>query len=196
MSNISESLKRKIWKRDRFRCQECGIKVGQAGGLRPHTHHKIPKSLGGSDEESNLTTLCQPCHVTKRDHTFMFDRIPVEDFPQFIKYLLRDIGINLLAYAEQLDPRNFPSPVQTANHINKAQEALQVVNALVEDCRDEGIGTGNLELVEDPAREEREFKDIVDGLRIVWMSHWHQRALDQIIFESREGQQNYERGPN
>ena len=119
----------------------------------------------------------------------MLARTPVEDFPQFIKYSLREISIDLLAYAERLDPRSFPSPKQTINYINKTQEALEVVNRRVEDCRDEGIGVGNLEFVEDPAREGQDFKDIIEGLRIAWMSHYHQRALDQIISESREGQQ-------
>lgn len=27
-----------------------------------HDHHLVPRSVGGSDDESNLITLCNPCH--------------------------------------------------------------------------------------------------------------------------------------
>jgi 5-methylcytosine-specific restriction endonuclease McrA len=43
--------------RDRFTCQECGIK-----GIRLHVHHKIPFLVSFDNSLSNLVTLCPSCH--------------------------------------------------------------------------------------------------------------------------------------
>lgn len=186
MSHLTKQIKRKIWERDHYRCQECGLKVGRNGGLKPHTHHKIPKSSGGRDEETNLTTLCQPCHTTKLDHTFMLDDSQVNDFPQYIKHSLWEISLNLLSFADKLDPQNFPHPTQVIEYVKKVQDALVRVIHLTIDCEQEGIGKGSLVFAEDLRKEVQQLKGIFEGMRIAWMSHYHQRALDQIIYESRE----------
>ena len=39
-------------------------------GHRPYTafvDHIIPKAEGGTDDESNLQSLCKPCHAAKTD---------------------------------------------------------------------------------------------------------------------------------
>ncbi|MFC1543324.1 HNH endonuclease [Candidatus Neomarinimicrobiota bacterium] len=184
MSNLSEHIKRKIWERDHYRCQECGIRVGRDGGLRPHTHHLVPKSLGGGDDVTNLTTLCQPCHTMKRNHTFMLDGTQVKDFPQYIKWSLWAISLNLLAYANKLDPQNFPSPQQVIEYIKKIQDGLEGVIPLIVDCEQKGIGKGELIFDEDLIKEAQQYENVIKGIRIGWMSHYHQRALDQIIIES------------
>lgn len=67
----------RAWKRIRDRyaakhpfCEECEKK----GLLRPveEVHHKLPLSEGGTHEESNLVSLCQPCHA--RIHAERGDR--------------------------------------------------------------------------------------------------------------------------
>lgn len=50
--------------RDQWTCQRCG--------KRPkiiHVHHKLPRSRGGLDVESNACCLCLPCHRKIHDHT-------------------------------------------------------------------------------------------------------------------------------
>ena len=49
-----------ILRRDGFRCVECGkpCDVDEAD-----IHHLLPRSAGGSDEPSNLITLCDGCHA-------------------------------------------------------------------------------------------------------------------------------------
>ena len=41
-------------------CKHCG--VGEVDGIKLEKHHIIPKSTGGSDNESNLLLLCAKCH--------------------------------------------------------------------------------------------------------------------------------------
>lgn len=51
----------KVWARDGFQCVNCGSKLFLT------IDHKHPHSKGGSDDESNLQTLCGSCNSRKRD---------------------------------------------------------------------------------------------------------------------------------
>ena len=50
-------LRKSIYKRDNFTCQECG----QVGG-KLNAHHIIPWRISKDDNPANLITLCKPCH--------------------------------------------------------------------------------------------------------------------------------------
>ena len=41
-------------------CVACGVNAGD--DILLHTHHLVPKLMGGGDEETNLLTLCHVCH--------------------------------------------------------------------------------------------------------------------------------------
>jgi ATP-dependent DNA helicase RecQ len=49
-----------ILRRDEFRCVECGRSCEPDAA---DIHHLLPRSAGGSDEPSNLITLCDGCHA-------------------------------------------------------------------------------------------------------------------------------------
>jgi ATP-dependent DNA helicase RecQ len=49
-----------ILRRDEFRCVECGRSCDPD---EADIHHLLPRSAGGSDEPSNLITLCDGCHA-------------------------------------------------------------------------------------------------------------------------------------
>lgn len=55
---LTNSIKIEVFKRDNHTCQECG--AGREAKL--HVHHIIPVSRGGTDEMSNLVTLCESCN--------------------------------------------------------------------------------------------------------------------------------------
>lgn len=60
---------KRILKRDNYLCQEC-LRQGRMTPLkvRPRDHavdHIIPKAQGGGNEDSNLQSLCAPCHDAK-----------------------------------------------------------------------------------------------------------------------------------
>ena len=65
--SIRSSIKMKKWresvfKRDNYTCVECGGKPPQ---VVLHCDHIIPVSQGGTDELSNLQTLCEQCNLSK-----------------------------------------------------------------------------------------------------------------------------------
>jgi hypothetical protein len=179
MSESLETTKRRAWERDGFRCQECGLTVVKARGLKPHTHHTIPKSAGGVDELGNLITLCQPCHSTRLGHTFMLDKTKVEDYPQYIKWFLWDAATELLACADSFDPRRPPNSKLLIDRLAVWQQVLEWVKEMAGDYR--GIGSGDGYLPKNFEQETEQLNDIIEGLKIAWKAHHTQRALDAIV---------------
>jgi len=59
---ISKSLRHEVFKRDNYKCVECGATKETA---ILHVDHIIPKSEGGTDELDNLQTLCEKCNIAK-----------------------------------------------------------------------------------------------------------------------------------
>lgn len=52
-----------VLERDRGVCQPC-----EAAGritLAHEVDHKVPKAEGGTDDETNLQSICRACHLTK-----------------------------------------------------------------------------------------------------------------------------------
>ena len=47
-----------ILERDDGKCRDCGVEYEVM-----HVHHIVPRKAGGTDDESNLVTLCTSCHT-------------------------------------------------------------------------------------------------------------------------------------
>lgn len=60
-----DEIRQEVLQRDGFTCGNCGR------GDHLHVHHIVPLSVGGSNQISNLRTLCEDCH--KRLHPHMRD---------------------------------------------------------------------------------------------------------------------------
>jgi len=59
-------LRRSILERDGYTCQLCGAKgTGSVfdKGRCMLAHHVVEQSKGGSDDPSNLMTICRKCHA-------------------------------------------------------------------------------------------------------------------------------------
>src|SRR5690242_3595040 len=184
--SFSDEQKRRIWDRDDRHCQECGLPVAQPRGGIPQTHHIVPRSQGGEDMAKNAITLCLLCHASKLAHTFMLPQTKVEDYPQYIKPLMWDLGLNMIAFAERLDPRNFPSGHSLLAWIDGAMRTLQSIRGLADDCAKAGVGSGELVLPKDFAAEQEQLESIIQGVRIGWSAHHTQRALDRSISDPHE----------
>ena len=61
---IPGSIRYKVLKRAKYRCELCGAHEGQTA---LQIDHIIPKARGGSDDLSNYQALCATCNANKRD---------------------------------------------------------------------------------------------------------------------------------
>ena len=59
---IGAKLRVDILARDNYRCKKCGATQEQS---RLHVDHIKPVSLGGTNDPSNLQTLCERCNLGK-----------------------------------------------------------------------------------------------------------------------------------
>ena len=59
---LTKSIRHEVFKRDGFRCVECGATNKET---TLHIDHIIPLAQGGSDEFDNLQTLCEECNLAK-----------------------------------------------------------------------------------------------------------------------------------
>lgn len=58
---LPKKLRLEILERDNYTCKECFINYYDKQNLL-HVHHIIPRRDGGTNDESNLKTLCYLCH--------------------------------------------------------------------------------------------------------------------------------------
>ncbi|WP_435186918.1 HNH endonuclease [Halobellus sp. EA9] len=67
-----DERRRRVYERDDYECQRCGRLGGSRGGPEDdaelHAHHIVPKNEGGTDDISNLETLCHSCHNQIHGH--------------------------------------------------------------------------------------------------------------------------------
>lgn len=61
---MNARLRYEILRRDGFRCRACGASPSE-NPVELHVDHVTPVALGGSDDPSNLQTLCQACNLGK-----------------------------------------------------------------------------------------------------------------------------------
>lgn len=72
--NISAKLRAEVLDRNGFTCQMCGLtpdEIDPETGRKARLHigHIVDKSLGGSEELSNLRTLCSTCNQGAKNIT-------------------------------------------------------------------------------------------------------------------------------
>lgn len=74
--STSRAKRLRIYERDGFVCRYCAkpVKdaVGNRRGVKPNhatLDHIIPRSRGGTGDESNLVTACFSCNSRKKDRT-------------------------------------------------------------------------------------------------------------------------------
>jgi|GEM_PF-2402108 len=60
---VSKKARFEVMQRDGFCCRLCGR--GKVEGVTLHLDHRIPISRGGTNDLSNLQTLCEDCNQGK-----------------------------------------------------------------------------------------------------------------------------------
>jgi len=84
---------------DGHRCQRCGRPGGE--DIKLHVHHILPASQGGSNDISNLVTLCASCHKTVHHHGIDFP------LPRRCEVTVngQDLGKDIQASSQQRQPK-------------------------------------------------------------------------------------------
>lgn len=103
-----ENTKAMVLNRDSYTCQCC---KGKHRDSKLEVHHIVFRSQGGSDEESNLITLCHTCHSLLHNGE--------------IELNLKGCKKNSLKYATQMNSirkqllRYYPEAIETFGYITK-----------------------------------------------------------------------------
>ena len=81
-ANISNELRKKIYRRDSYACALCDSSQGL------QVHHVIPRGEGGTNCEHNLITLCSYCHSHVHGRPLYDTDVTAEDVEQAcVEYL-------------------------------------------------------------------------------------------------------------
>lgn len=64
---IRKDLRLAIYLRDRFSCGYCGVDMHGAEPFEITLDHLLPRSSGGGNQPSNLTTACRACNCARQD---------------------------------------------------------------------------------------------------------------------------------
>jgi hypothetical protein len=117
-AELSGDLPRAIWKRDGYRCDDCG--------------GTLDKVRGG---------CCFPCQATKglRTYAELLRTAAPDRLPEFVKQMTRDFARNLLAYSELIDPIRF-NPEQAVEEFEMWRLYLDTLAGLAGDARPAGAG--------------------------------------------------------
>lgn len=176
---------RLVWRRDRFRCQECGVGVG-GRGCKPQTHHIVPRTRGGTDDPANLVTLCFPCHATQIEHLQLLAHMPLELLTDFVKNCTWDLATNLLGCAEAMNPRAFPARAVLRN-LRVWRQYLDMIIGEAERVLEEGtrhvVPGDEFDLVDGSTRG---VKGVLHGVEKSWFSDVTQQYLDREIVEAKK----------
>jgi 5-methylcytosine-specific restriction endonuclease McrA len=65
---IPEVVRQYVFERDDFQCQNCGRSTLHDPTVKLNVDHIIAITKGGSDDLSNLQTLCSRCNQQKSNH--------------------------------------------------------------------------------------------------------------------------------
>ena len=185
MAELSDELKRAVWQRDGYRCQECGVAVAVENGCLPQTHHIKPRSAGGTDDLENLTTLCLCCHATKDSpgHLKILLNAQPHETPSYVKGLLWEVSTNLLVFAENLQCREFPA-AQVLDQIKQIQASLESIRTLTLDAIRENPrlaeNTGAL-----PYETPETLDAIVQGFKLSYWSR-HKEPSQPLIRTAKQ----------
>jgi hypothetical protein len=64
---LASAIRIEVLRRDGNKCRECGRTAGQ---VPLEIHHVVPVAKGGTDEMSNLITLCKSCNDSISDRRY------------------------------------------------------------------------------------------------------------------------------
>jgi hypothetical protein len=189
---IPAEMRKLVFERDDYACQLCGVLGDQAGEADLHLHHQELRSEGGSNEPSNLVTLCQNCHYHHHSTRPDEDEIQVNLDEYDISTTPADFKI--LDAIENIAPAS-PGEIADESSISGVHARRRLYALAAADVVARGVdGKWNLaDRVEEPARgqlpesPERAAQfardDVIRRMRDAGMSH--ARIADIVGLDER-----------
>ncbi len=101
MSQLSQSVRKEVLKRDNYECRFCGVsneQHKQDNGRSLHAHHIVKSRIGGPDDPENLIAVCRDCHDTieqtqaKGLELLKSDKVAGEDQQQKVQELEKSLS--------------------------------------------------------------------------------------------------------
>lgn len=117
------SRREAILHRDNYTCQICGKKH-----VRLEVHHIIFRSQGGTDDETNLITLCEDCHSGIHDGTMALTKKPKKLNLKYATHMSIIRSQLLKKYPEAIETFGF---VTKKNRHNLGLEKTHYIDACV-----------------------------------------------------------------
>lgn len=152
------------------------------GHIMAHMHHVVPQARGGTEHPDNLLTLCYPCHATKasRGHWRLLKGTTANLLPHFVKWLVWDLGLNMIGYAEWINPWRFPAD-QVLKDLRdwkqSVDSAIEWAERVLEAAPSCMVPAQKFK----PRNTSQELEALITGLRIGWVAHVQQPRLDEKI---------------
>lgn len=112
-----ENTKAMVLNRDNYTCQHC---KGKRKDSKLEVHHIVYRSQGGSDEESNLITLCHTCH--KDLHSEKINPKLSGKIKGTLKYATQMNSIRKQLF------RFYPKAIETFGYVTKANRLHLGIN--------------------------------------------------------------------
>ena len=160
-----EEQKRRIRARDSYRCV-CCLRGFSQGEL--HVHHVLPLSRYGTNSDTNLVTLCHPCHNKQHPDIQVTRSFPIRRRPPTSRFVAVDVETTGLSNDDsiieiaavrfvggQVD-QVFCSLVRTKRVVSPQIERLT------------GISQAMISSAPHPEVVMRDFADFVSGHRLVF----------------------------
>ena len=123
---ISEKIRYQVFSEDNFRCKACGR--GTEDGVKLTVDHIRPVDWGGTNDRSNLHTLCEECNRGKKA---WIDSVPSQIMREVMDKSTVEQRIEVLF--EKLPNQDIPSTMITFNKIGENIGQLRTrIEALME----------------------------------------------------------------
>lgn len=110
------SRREAVLHRDNYTCQCCGKKH-----VRLEIHHIIFRSMGGTDDERNLITLCEKCHKAVHDGILILTIKPKKLNLKYATHMSIIRSGLLKVYPEAIETFGFVTK-ENRNHLNLPKE--------------------------------------------------------------------------
>ena len=179
-----ENTKAYVLHRDEYKCRHC---KGKSGDRRLQVHHIVYREHGGSDEESNLATLCKTCHDGVHSGCVVLKLRGKRRGLLFHATQMNSIRAQLLkAYPEAEETFGYITKAYRQKHTDRKTHALDAVFAASRGTKPSFLATSVLYKTCQADGDYPQTKGIRSERRIPRARIGGFRKFDKVVYQGRE----------